>query len=69
MSLTAWRQEEGCSDLHHLTDQQRTTVLVALKTLIDSIQAWGKQTRTVDKAAKKLRRSQALPKKLTKKLG
>ena len=69
LRLTGWRLEKGITDMHRLTDEERTAVLTVLKTLIDSIQAWGKQTRTVDKAAKKLRRSQALPKKLTKKLG
>jgi hypothetical protein len=45
LNLTAWRLEEDIADLHYLTDEQRTAVLAVLKTLIDSIQAWGKQTR------------------------
>jgi hypothetical protein len=43
LSLTAWRLEEDITDLHHLTDEQRTAVLAVLKTLIESIQAWAKQ--------------------------
>jgi hypothetical protein len=45
LNLTAWRLEEGITDLHYLTDVHQTTVLAVLKTLIDSIQDWGRQTQ------------------------
>ncbi len=45
LNLTAWRLEEDIADMHSLTDSQRTAVLAVLKTLIDSLQAWGKQNR------------------------
>jgi hypothetical protein len=45
LSLTTWRREESLTDMHRLTDEERNTVLAALRTLIASIQAWHQQER------------------------
>ena len=69
LRLTGWRLEKGITDMHRLTDEERTAVLTVLKTLIDSIQAWSAEARKAVAAAKKKRTAEALPKKLAKKLG
>jgi hypothetical protein len=47
LGLIRWRQEQGCSELWDLTDQERTKVLAALRTLIASLQAYGVLVRAV----------------------
>jgi hypothetical protein len=55
LRLTGWRLEKGITDMHRLTDEERTAVLTVLKTLIDSIQTWGVEARKAVAAAKKKR--------------
>ena len=69
LRLTGWRLEKDITDMHRLTDEERTAVLTVLKTLIDIIKAWGVAARIGVAAAKKKRTAEALPKKLAKKLG
>lgn len=41
MKLTRWRQESERANLLHLTDEQRTEVVVVLETLHTKLQNWG----------------------------
>ena len=45
LNLTRWRQEQECTDLRHLTDDQRKQVVDALRTLNSKLQTWGTAVR------------------------
>ncbi len=45
MKLTRWRQESEYANMLHLTDEQRTEVVVALEILHTKLQNWGTAQR------------------------